>query len=245
MKRMVLIAFMVFCSLLFLGEEKASAIPYTFTWNVSGSMTGGNLGTFDYSSWSAQFFIESTDLSWSDAWGDSGMIQNASGDVAHNIDFFNAVTYDLDCGKTYHVDWQITANAHVEESHGRFEWEIDAQMDRTGSALWLARENTVSGGVSDSSGGVGYSSSQSVPISAVGAAGYGTMTVETSAAMDALNVQGGVSLNLGVDFADGYSEAVFSGTYEVIPDVIPAPGGLMLGALGIAIVGWLRGRRTL
>ena len=95
MKRMVLIALLVFCSLLFLGEEKASAIPYTFTWNVSGSMNGWNLGTCDNSSWSAQFFIEATDLSWSDAWGQSGTIQNASGDVAHNIDFFNAVTYDL------------------------------------------------------------------------------------------------------------------------------------------------------
>jgi hypothetical protein len=31
MGRMVLIALMAFCGLLFLGEEKASAIPYTFS----------------------------------------------------------------------------------------------------------------------------------------------------------------------------------------------------------------------
>lgn len=244
MKRMVLLAFMVFCSLLFLGEEKARAIPYTFTWDVSGSMNGRNLGTGDYSSWYAQCFIESTDLSWSDAWGRSGTIQNASGDVTDNINFFNTVTYDLDCGKTYNVDWRIYANAHVEESQGRFEWEIDGQMDKAGSFLWLARENSVSGDVLDSLGSDAYS--QSDPISAAGSVSYGIMTAESSAAMNRLNAKGGVSLNNpNVYSADGYSEAVFSGRFEVIPEVLPAPGGLMLGALGIGIVGWLRGRRTL
>jgi len=243
MNRMVLIALTVFCSLLFLGEEKASAIPYTFTWDVSGSMNGSDLGTSDTSSWSAQFYIESTDLSWSDTWGDSGSIQNASGDIAHNIDFFNTVTYDLDCGKTYNVDWRITADAHVEECQGRFDWDIDAQMAGTGSALWLTTDNSVSGVVLDSLGTDSYSLSD--PVSAADSAGYGTMTTESSAAMDALNVQGDVSFNPNVYSADGYSEAVFSGTYEVTPDVIPAPGGLMLAAFGIGIVGWLRGRRTL
>ena len=243
MKRMVLIALLVFCSLLFLGEEKASAIPYTFTWDVNGSMNGWNLGTCDNSSWAAQFFIEATDLSWSDAWGQSGTIQNASGDVAHNIDFFNAVTYDLNCGKTYHVDWRITASAHVEESQGLFEWEIDGQMDRTGSALWLTGDNTVSGEVSDRFGSDAYL--QLDPVSAAGSASYGIMTAESSAAMDVLSAQGNVSPNPNIYSAEGYSEAVFSGTLEVIPDVIPAPGGLMLAALGIGIVGWLRGRRTL
>lgn len=243
MSRMVLIALMVFCSLVLLGEEKASAIPYTFTWDVSGSINGSDLGTSDTSSWSARFFIESTDLSWSDTWGDSGSIQNASGDVAHNIDFFNTVTYDLDCGKTYNVDWRITANAHVGEGQGRFDWAIDAQMNRTGSALWLATDNSVSGFVLDSYGTDSYALSD--PVSAAGSASYGSMTAGSSAAMNALNVQGDVSVNPNVYSADGYSEAVFSGTVEVIPDVMPAPGGLVLAAFGIGIVGWLRGRRTL
>ena len=242
MKRMVLIALMVFCSLLFL-EEKASAIPYTFTWDVSGSMNGWDLGPCDNSSWSAQFFIESTDLSWSDAWGSSGTIQNASGDVANNIVFFNAVTYDLNCGKTYHVDWRITASAHVEDNQGRFEWEIDGQMDRTGSALWLTGDNTVSGAVSDSFGSDSYL--QLDPTLAADSAIYGIMTSESLAAMDVLSVKGNISPNPSIYSADGYSEAIFSGTLEVIPDVMPAPGGLMLVSFGIGIVGWLRGRRTL
>ena len=243
MKRMVLIAFMVFCSLLFLGEEKASAIPYTFTWDVNGFMNGRNLGTGDTSSWYATFLIESTDLSWSDSWGSSGTIQNASGDKAYNIDFFNAVTYDLDCGKTYTVDCRIHAGAHVEDGQAGFEWEIDGQMDKTGSFLWLTRENSVSGNVSDSLGSDSYSQSHPVPTADSGS--YGMMTVESSALMDTLNAKGNVALNPNVYFSDGYSEAVFSGSFEVIPDVLPAPGGLMLAAVGIGIVGWLRGRRTL
>jgi len=243
MNRMVLIALMVFCSLLLLGEEKASAIPYTFTWDVSGSINGSNLGTSDVSSWSTRFYIESTDLSWSDTWGDSGTIQNASGDVAHNIDFFNTVTYNLDYGKTYNVDWRITADAHVEDSQGRFDWAIDAQMNRAGSALWLARDNSVAGFVLDSLGTDSYSLSD--PVSAADSASYGLMSAESSAAMDALNAQGDVSVNPNVYSADGYSEAVFSGTVEVVPDVMPAPGGLVLAAFGIGIVGWLRGRKTL
>ena len=239
---MVLTALMVFCSVLFF-DEKASAIPYTFTWDVNGSMNGWDLGACDSGSWSAQFFIESTDLSWSDAWGSSGTIQNASGDVANNIDFFNAVTYDLNCGKTYRVDWRITASAHVEDTQGRFEWEIDGQMNRTGSALWLAGENTVSGEVSDSFGSDSYL--QLDPISAGNSAIHGIMTAESSAAMDALSADGNISSNPGIYSADGYSEAIFSGTLEVIPDVMPAPGGLMLVSFGIGIVGWLRGRRTL
>lgn len=240
---MVLIALMVFCSLFLLGEEKASAIPYTFTWDVNGSINGSNLGTSDVSSWSTRFYIESTDLSWSDTWGDSGSIQNASGDVTHNIDFFNTVTYNLDYGKTYNVDWQITADAHVEDSQGRFNWDIDAQMMGTGSALWLVTDNSVSGFVLDSYGTSSYLLSD--PVSASDSASYNAMTAESSVAMNALNVQGDVSLNPNVYSADGYNEAVFSGTYEVIPDVMPAPGGIMLVAFGIGIVGWLRGRRTL
>ncbi len=243
MKRMVLVALMVFCSLLFLGEEKASAIPYTFTWDVSGLMDGRNLGASDYSSWSARFSIKSTDLSWSDTWGDSGAIQNASGDVVDKIDYFNAVTYDLALGQTYHVDWRIAAEAHVENGDGHFDWEIDGGMERTGSALWPALKSSVAGFVLDSLGNDAYA--QSDPLSATGSASYGFMTAESSAAKNGLKVQGSVFLNPNVDSANGYSEAVFSGTLQLVPDVMPAPGGLMLGAFGIGIVGWLRGRRTL
>ena len=243
MKRMVLIALTAFCGLLLTTEEKASAIPCTFTWNVSGSMTGWNLGTSDASSWDAQFVIESTDLSWSDSWGTSGMVQNTSGDIANNIDFFNAVTYDLDGGKTYNVSWRLYASAHVEDSQGRFDWEIDGRMDRTGSFLWMARQSAVFGNAWDDLGAYMYA--QSDPVSAAGSLSYGTMAVASSAAMDALHAKGCVSLNPHVGLAEGSSNAVFSGTCEVVPDAMPAPGGLMLGAFGIVIVGWLRGRRTL
>jgi hypothetical protein len=242
---MVLITFMVFCSLLLTAAEEASAIPYTITWDVNGSMNGENLGTSDQSSWSAQFFIESSDHSWSDTWGQSGIIQNASGNVAHNIDFFNAVTYDLDGGETYHVDWRIRVDAHFKNSLGRFEWEIDAQMDRMGPALWLDGENTVSGLVRDSTGTDSYLNVHTDFAPVTDFAGYGNMTAESAATTDRLSVKGDVSINPDMYSAEGYSESEFSGRLQVVPDVMPAPGGLMLVSLGIGIVGWLRGRRTL
>ena len=243
MRRMVLIALTAFCGLLLTAEEKASAIPYTFVWDVSGSMNGWNLETSDHSSWDVHFFIESTDLNWSDSWGTSGTIQNTSGDTTNNIDFFNTFTYNLDCGKTYNVSWRIYANAHVEDGKSDLEWDINGGMNRTGSFLWLARENAVTGGVSDDFGSDDYLQCDSVSVA--DSVSHGMMAVESSAAMDALHVKGGVSLNPNVDLADGYSEALFTETFEVVPDVMPAPGGVILGALGVAIVGWLRGRRTL
>lgn len=242
MKRMVLIAFMVFCSLLLLGQEKARAIPYTFTWDVSGFMDGHNLGTSDVGYWETDFSIASTDLSWSNTWGSSGGIDNTSGNVAKSIDFVKSVTYDLDGGQTYTVDWGISAYAGV-QSQGSFEWEIDGQMDRTGTFSWLSQENSVSGVAFDMSGFNLYS--QSDPTLAAGSVSWGGAAVESTAAMDVLDVRGSVSLNPNAFLAIAGNEAAFSGTFEVVPDVIPAPGGLMLGALGIGIVGWLRGRRTL
>jgi hypothetical protein len=42
---------------------------------------------------------------------------------------------------------------------------------------------------------------------------------------------------------DGSDYEIYMGTYT--PDTIPAPGAILLSALGVSLVGWLRKRRTL
>ncbi|MEJ2702240.1 MAG: hypothetical protein P8Z79_07335 [Sedimentisphaerales bacterium] len=254
MRQRVPFALTLFCLLTALGQNSAhahSTVPsgqITFNFDVYGFVTATDLTANDSGSYHAGLGITDSDDNLIDTWTGQFDISGQTGNLQQIIDWHVNKTYSLTPGQTYSVAWLVRSD---ENSHGgQLSGHLKARMDSSGMT-WLDGTNEA---FAETMSGVGVNPvhtedfEQGLYFAYATARSGDHLYTDAWAQTNLLSILSEVADDPGADWSTTTGYALFTGTFEVVPDAalpVPLPGGLMLGAFGIAVVGWLRGRRTL